>query len=191
MSTITDHLDELVELIEAKGIQISNDLKPGLTKEEINVRTEVLHFKIPDELYELYSWHNGQDDEGVIPLFRGSYLISLEEALNDYYTVQTYKEDPEDDFLSYCFPFAHDEGGIYVLPTSSQPLYPELTRPVIDIHEGVDVLYTSFINMLVTINTCFKDGAYIIDPCGKYGPYDQNDALETQIMKKLNPGLYG
>lgn len=62
MSTITDLLDELVELIEAKGIQISNDLKPGLTKEEINVRTEVLHFKIPDELYELYSWHNGQDD---------------------------------------------------------------------------------------------------------------------------------
>lgn len=190
MSTITDHLDELVDLIETKGIQIGDDLKPGLTGEEINARTEGLPFRIPDELYELYSWHNGQDPNGVLPLFRGSYLISLEEALNDYNLVQIYKEDPEDDFLSCCFPFAHDEGGIYVLPTSTQPMYPELNRPVIDIHEGIDVLYTSFINMLVTIKTCFREGAYIIDPCSKYGPYDQNDALETQIMTRLNPSLY-
>lgn len=190
MSTITDHLDELVELIEAKGIQISEDLKPGLTSDEINGKVSVLPFRIPDELYELYSWHNGQNADGILPLFRGSSLISLDEALNDYYIVQTYKEDPEDDYLSHCFPFAHDDGGIYVLPASSQPMYPELSCPVIDIHEGIEVLYTSFIHMLVTIKTCFQEGAYIIDPCGKYGPYDQNDALEIQIMKRLNPSLY-
>ncbi|MGB3651913.1 MAG: pentapeptide repeat-containing protein [Rivularia sp. (in: cyanobacteria)] len=51
-------LVEALERINFEGIQFY----PGLTREEIDEITQEIPFTFPEELYELYQWHNGMKD---------------------------------------------------------------------------------------------------------------------------------
>ena len=71
------HLEHNPELVEA--------LQPGLTREEIHELIKDLPFPFPEELYELYQWRNGMEDDYDYPFihtYGGFYaLIPLEDAV--------------------------------------------------------------------------------------------------------------
>ncbi|UJB72221.1 SMI1/KNR4 family protein (plasmid) [Acaryochloris sp. 'Moss Beach'] len=191
MSQILDRLDSLVSLIENQGYPISNYLHAGLSQHEIDTLTEPFPSPFPEELNELYCWHNGQSSACKVPLFDDLNFLSIEEAINEYLGIQFYKENNGDEYLTNCFPFAGYEGDVFVLPVGPQPLNANLSRPVIDIFEGIEVVYSSFTIMLDTMLSLYRDGAFIVRPDGgEYGFLDINPRLAMQIRKVHNPGIY-
>jgi len=193
MSTITEKLDTLIQLIESQGFPIRSQLEPGLSRTEIERKTKNLSFQLPEELYELYQWHNGQGEEiyANVPLFRDTFFISLEQAIEDYEAVQAFRYGEEDNFLMTSFPFSNFEGSWYILPSHSKLLQPQLERPVISVFEGIEVMYLSVSVMLETLIQCFLEGAYQIDLDSENIPIlEVNDALEMTILKSLNPQIY-
>lgn len=191
MSQLLEKLDSLVSLIEHQDYQISNYLNAGLSQHEIHILTESFPSPIPEELNELYCWHNGQNSDCKIPLFEELNFLSIKEAIDEYHGIQFYRESNEGDYLKNCFPFASYEGDVFVLPVGPQPLNANLSRPVIDIFEGIEVVYSSFTIMLDTILSLYRDGAFIVRPDGgEYGFLDINAQLAMQIRKAHNPGIY-
>jgi len=193
MSIITEKLDILIQLIERQGFPIRSQLEPGLSRSEIERKTKELSFQLPEELYELYQWHNGQGEETYfnVPLFRDTFFISLEQAIEEYEVVQDFHDGEEEDFLMTSFPFSSFEGEWYILLSDSHPFQPQLERPVISIFEGIDVMYLNISTMLETLSRCFSEGAYQITFDQENMPISEvNHGLERTILKALNPRIY-
>lgn len=188
MTTIRNKLDHLVQVIEEWGYPLSNYLNPPLTREEVDIQTQHLPYRLPEELYELYQWHDGVDDPDFrLSLFRDRKFLSLQDAVDEYETVVRCRGD--DEFLVTCFPFGSFMGSWYVLSASTQPLKPALEHPVIDIYHSVNVAFLSFSVMLDTITAWYAEGAYRADPEEEIVP-DINESLEKEIWRRLNPGIF-
>ena len=140
--TIRDKLELLVDQIESKGGSIRPHLRPPLSREEIVSKLSALPFSLPEEIIELYTWHDGVEDDCQVPLFRDNQFLSLDAAMQEYEMMCQYYADAEDRVdLRKCFPFAGFDGAVYVLPSLKQALKPELQCPVISVFEGVEVFF--------------------------------------------------
>lgn len=97
MSELTEALEKLSYWIEnsqsshARLIRnhpsVDIRLKPGLEKEMIELYVEEMNFDLPEEVYELYQWHNGsfKIEDYANPVF----FKSLENSF-DYIEVENY-----------------------------------------------------------------------------------------------------
>ena len=107
-------------LLEAlERINFETEFYPGLTREEIDEIAQDIPFTFPEELYELYQWHNGvKERKGWDYCFAGtSEFLSLQEAI-DFTRVIAEGEYNEDSWKpNYFFAFAEgtDNGYLYVL----------------------------------------------------------------------------
>jgi cell wall assembly regulator SMI1 len=63
MSTLMDTLQRILNWLQANYPEAASSLKPGLSYEEIEVKLADLPFHLPQEVYELYQWRNGMDEE--------------------------------------------------------------------------------------------------------------------------------
>lgn len=90
MSRLTEALESFYNLLCLEYPEIAASLQPGLTRSEIDEKVKNLQFSLPEEVYELYQWRNGmqQDIRFYIRGFKNNlsaYFCSLEEALSlDY-----------------------------------------------------------------------------------------------------------
>ena len=107
-------------LLEAlERINFETEFYPGLTREEIDEIAQDIPFTFPEELYELYQWHNGvKERKGWDYCFAGtSEFLSLQEAI-DFTRVIAEGEYNEDSWKpNYFCAFAEgtDNGYLYVL----------------------------------------------------------------------------
>jgi cell wall assembly regulator SMI1 len=60
----------------------ASELRPGLSHDEIKEQINDLPFNLPEEIYELYGWHNGNIDQLVFENFN---LLPLKTALAAYH----------------------------------------------------------------------------------------------------------
>ncbi len=188
--TITDKLNRLVGLIESKGYPLSQFLRPPLSLETINSKSQSLPFDLPAEIIELYTWHDGIEENSEIPLFRDNRFLSWDEALEEYTMMCTYYVDDdinlEVDFRQ-SFPFAGFEGSLYVIPSEPQTSISQ--RPIINVFEGIDVYFPNLPTMLDTIHAWYQEGAYRITSTENgQVELDIDDRQEATIWARLNPG---
>ena len=59
MSVLTQALERIKNHHLEHNHKLVENLKPGLTREQIDELIKDLPFPFPEELYELYQWHNG------------------------------------------------------------------------------------------------------------------------------------
>lgn len=59
MPTLTEALSRLENLINLRSPHLAKRLQPGLTHAEIDEQIEDFSWTLPEEVYELYQWHNG------------------------------------------------------------------------------------------------------------------------------------
>jgi cell wall assembly regulator SMI1 len=59
MSKLTARLEFISDWVASKNLESFDCKSLGLTMQEIDDITKSLPFRIPDEFYELYQWHNG------------------------------------------------------------------------------------------------------------------------------------
>jgi hypothetical protein len=188
--SISLRLDALLAAYEAKGHPMKATLKPGLSEKEFCKRTQWFPGTIPPELFEMYSWHNGQRNEPwseTHPFwFRDMAFSSVELAESEYKSMMesygidsTLERDGVE--LSTCFPFAAFNGGWYVLPTEKQTLIPKLKLPVVCVFQGIEVYFLSIEKML---DTCIQ---WVNQP--NYRLFGETE-VEFEIWRNNNPGIF-
>ena len=166
---------KLEEALVERGLPLQ-ELKPGLSREEIDQKVERLPYTFPEELYQLYMWRNGTEEGSDLFLFRDQIFSSIDEGLSDLAFIRAYG-------LHNAFPFAAFEGAFYVLPGEGYAFHDNLERPVISAFEGVDVYFYSLEHLIDTQIAWLQAG---IHP--EFGIV--NDEMELSIWKEHNPGIF-
>lgn len=190
--SLTQSLEKLVDIWESKGVPMRQHLRPGLTRVEIQAALTPLGLNPPEELYELYEWHDGVDDYYKPALMFGEHqFIPLNDAIKELQgTIEYYIPAMGDEYdaspdLAKCLPFGFFDGssyGVYCDPA----LVEGLQYPVIRIFEGDEVEFENLNLMAETVLEWFR--------CGVYGNDNSvdDDELRWAIREKLNPRVqYG
>lgn len=179
-------MENYIEIINSQGFLIKNYLNTPLTKDQIITQCQKLPFSLPDEIIELYEWHNGVKEECEIPLFRDNQFISLETALEEYDSINLYYNIPGVEHcvnLKKCFPFAAYMGSYYVLSTEKHSQPTELINPIINVFEGVDIAFLNLETMIKTCMAWYQEGVRNV-----HNPSVNYDR-EIEVWKRLNPDI--
>jgi hypothetical protein len=202
MSDLTDALAEIVSLFNGDFVQGDIILNPGITKIQIAEITNGLPFHLPQEIYELYSWRNGDYFAGY-KVFGGLYFQPLEEAIESYWkTIQAAKkqalassrDSSETWWNKFWFSIFNIEEGCYFIKGNEKQ---KQSSPVFlyDYKDWDDIRpkykYNNLANMIRTIAESYKTGAYQFFE-GEYGQYIVKDyEKEESIRLKYNPDARG
>ena len=186
MTSITDKLNLLINLIGKREPEEIDNLRSGLTRKEIQQKTAKLPFDFPEELYELYQWRNGVENNSIEEspfLFRDHHLSNLEDAIKNYFSMQQWFKSEEDQKIadwSTCFPFADFEGSYLLFFAGNHILMDKYQHPIINNFEGINLYFYSFDSML---DTCIEWNQQSFE---KYEVPDK----EQEIWEKHNPGIF-
>ncbi|MBD2438548.1 SMI1/KNR4 family protein [Nostoc sp. FACHB-110] len=198
MSDLTDALAEITSLFNSDFEQGDIILNPGITKTQIAEITNGLPFHLPQEMYELYSWSNGDYFAGY-KVFGGLYFLSLEEAVESYCkTIEAAKKqaitsgrDNSDTWWNkFWFPIFNIEEGCYFIRCSQE--HKQSSSVFLYDYKDWDDMrpkykYTNLANMFKTIAECYQTGAYQLRK-GEHGQYIEKDyEKEKSIRLKYNP----
>lgn len=196
-----EKLDRLVAAMAAKGFCVDGAFNPGLTREQIDEKTRGLGFRLPEELYQLYMWHDGTrpgfDDSQpgcTLFLFRDQVFLTLDQAVKEL----------EDVRLSYgvtdAFPFTEWEGSWLVMPSrpyelpadvDTPPTRYRLERPVILVFQGIDVFAYSLDTLIDIATEWVERGVHTPgDEHVSREEYAVRQDLELQIWDAHNPGIH-
>lgn len=186
---IAERANRLVAAFEAKGLNVSANLQPGLSREEIIRQTEAIGLAAPPEVIELYQWRNGHVDEFAEACiqFRDNTFLSLDRAIEEYENLMQLSSDEDaDDFgvdLRTCLPIAAFDGALYVVACGHHDFGADKPHPVISAFEGVDLYFHSVRSMLDTSIAWVSHPAW--PDLG-----DADESAEMDIWKRHNPGIF-
>src|SRR5205085_10979327 len=93
-------------------------LGPGATPEQITALGNALGIPLPDDLRELLSWHNGQDDEDAGSFRDHWFLMSAAEIESAW---RQLTGSATSGWQRGWIPFLEDDRGNYVFLDTSQP----------------------------------------------------------------------
>jgi len=186
--SLAQSLDRIVDIFEHRGVSMRQHLRPGLSRAEVQSVLSPLGLIAPEELYELYEWHDGVDDLYEPGLLLGEHqFLPLKEAAKEYPEVVKYYnyDDPSSLDLTKWFPFASFDGsyfGVYCDPTP----FEGLQYPVIRVFEGVNTEFENIDRMVETVLEWIRLGVYGTDETLGH------DDLRFAIRKRFNPRIdYG
>lgn len=84
MSAITEASNRILLCLQQVDPWDASQFQEGLSRETIEEKSKELQFPLPQELYELYQWRNGNPWSNSF-IFRNYWMLSLENALDVYY----------------------------------------------------------------------------------------------------------
>lgn len=93
----------------------------------------------------------------------------------------SYEQDHQ--MLKHAFPIASFNGGWYVIPTRDHNLPSILKKPIISVHEGIDIYFYSIEKMVDTCVEWVEHNKY-----ASHGLYPES--IELEIWRKHNPGIF-
>ena len=190
MSVLTQALERILHFLEQYAPKEAASFQPGLTRSEIENLVRNIPFQLPEEVYELYQWRNGNRKVNLFFCFGGRMFLPLDEAIERYQSMIEYNEgyEPSDPYYynTRWFPiFWIDD----YLSTVVMAKKPRKSSWVIEWASETDIFpvcYTSLTNMMLTIAECCSKGAYYINETGERC-IDSEKA--TAIDRKYNRGI--
>ena len=185
-SPLAASLERIEKWLAVNYPQASRTLRPGLSREQIRQELKDLPLAIPEEMYSLYGWHNGQEPTGkeaeLIPAYT---FLSLREAVNTYREMRSLGDESWPD--NY-FPILSFEGSFYVVLCGGDK--PDKPGSVLDILlESLDspsTAYPSIASFMQEIAEYFDSGAYYMDAEG-YLTVNRDKLIP--VFKKYHPAL--
>jgi hypothetical protein len=82
MSELTEALESILDWLEKNNPYEFSHLRAGLSRDEIDELVKDLPFTVPEEVYELYQWHDGLADRFLCNQFD---FMCLREAVSKYH----------------------------------------------------------------------------------------------------------
>lgn len=190
MHDIGEKLDHLLAKLEERGFHLSDNLRPGLSDEELDEWSESRAIKLPAELRALFHWRNGSIDRTLdienCLLFRDNVFVGLEDYDEIIEGCKHFVSGFESDGGVFPFPItksvpiAELEGNVYLVPTI--PFIEELASPVIVVGEDLAVHFLSISSMLDT------SIAWAGDP--GFTPDNRVPRHEEDAWRIFNPGVF-
>lgn len=183
----------LLELEKSKS-PVLPYLQPGISKKEIDNSLQLagIDISFPKEVYSLYGWKNGINDEdsesrpiGELRLFTLGIFVSLNLATVNYLGRAIRKSY----WSKGLFPLFESGGGDYYLIDTNKRsrkhgmiLFYSPSNPFF---QGAVSIFDSLDSCLTSIIECYRAKAYYFDPDSSY--FDIEGELETAIWRKHNP----
>ncbi|MCA0354745.1 MAG: SMI1/KNR4 family protein [Chloroflexi bacterium] len=154
-------IQNLLQAIAHYTVQVDpdllTDLQPGYSAEQI---AEIIPFRLPAEILELYAWHNGTDIISHKNLFYYHHFLSVEDAYQIYQDLmQTNREIEFEAYEPFLFPLFDFEGEYYMVQMDENR--DDYGSIWFCFHSSGQV-YDSLSTMLAAIEECYAVGAYFI-----------------------------
>ncbi len=188
---ISELCEALLAAHRRHGIDISQDLLPGLPREAIEAETAWFPSRLPDDLIALYGWRNGQPEDAWnsqnVLWFRDMQFTSLQRARDEYVSMMDsygLDNDPASEGidLRMCFPFASFNGGWYVVPCEGPRLDSRFPFPVVSVFQGISIYFDSIETML---RTCVD---WRVASSWSGDDWELPEHLEMEIWRRYNQG---
>ncbi len=170
MSILLESLERCWKVLEYNHPHIIEYLKPGLSIEEIEDIANLLLYKIPEEIKELYQWRNGMKFGGIFysPYSDTLLFNSLNEAVEKSFQLtglEKYKIEENNEIeelhlfssIDRWYPFAGWQ------ETDTTPIF------TITDDSYVRIAYTSLTNMALTHAECYEKGLFTFQCSGYLG----------------------
>ncbi|WP_103125505.1 HEAT repeat domain-containing protein [Nostoc cycadae] len=175
MSLLTDALDRIETWLVSHQPEFALSLAPGLTRQEIDAIVENFPYRLPEELYEFYGWHNGCQYGYIVPKFDN--FFSLQEALKWYADFLSWGFDWNPQWLT-ILDFNGDYRYAVVTGEDSAPIW------FIDPECGIEeIRWDSLTDLMLATAECYETGAYYFDDEGYMEAGEQKVA---EIHRKYN-----
>lgn len=190
MNNLIARIQKLIDFRREIGQPIEHYFLPGLDRGYLQEKVSEYSFYFPEELVDLYAWHNGTNDEDFL-IFRDMAWLSFENSISEYelnleYFWSVFDSSDINLELVKMFPFAAFEGFFLYLSYPGQAMCPNVELPIIATGKGVlDPYFTSFDSMLNTVEEWFAVGQH-----NEYG-CEVEEKLEREIWRKHNSEVFG
>lgn len=180
---ISQLLDSIIQYTRANN-NLKSNLQKGLSFAEIEKILENFPYQIPEEIEQLYHWHNGINFYCELELFHYHTFLPLENA---FATHQDWLKFNQEEYLIYppeLLPIFEFQGEYYAVECS---LEKEKRGKIWFIYHENLCVYNSLENMLTSILECYQTNAYkIVDIAGDFET-EINEEKVAQIKLKYNP----
>lgn len=160
-------------------------LQPGLPVEAVRVPLDAAGLAAVPELVSLYGWRNGTSTEGGVTLddihiFPGFYLLSIEDALENY---RAFVSDSR--WRPGWLPlFANGGGDFYVVDLGSPASGPVRHFRIEESDHPVE--FGSLGALLTTLAEAFERGVFFVDANGYL---EVDDHMFGELAAELNPDV--
>jgi cell wall assembly regulator SMI1 len=193
MSTLTAGLERIMKWLEENQPEYAVSFLPGLQYEEIKLVEAEINFKLPKEIYELYQWRNGtQEDAKAICFPTINFLpisrsVKSSKGCNEY--IEKYKklvgEEGQWYETSPLFLFIENNGNYCGIPLVE---YQEEKLVVVEIGEGemARIFYASLTDMMLTLAECYETGAYYLN---EHNFINEDKGKADRVFYKYNADL--
>jgi hypothetical protein len=178
MSALIDALNHALDRRIALNSEFGSIINPGLSREKIMEMTRDIPCDIPEELIDLYEWHNGTDYiyDNFIPVFEFrplEYAIEMNGICDEYY-----------DDISLPIMDCNGDAQLAIIIREVFDTTPIYCR---DMEIGIyEQCFESLTTMAQTIAVCFDEDLYYWDVESKnIGGRDYD--RYCQIHKSYNP----
>ena len=192
MVTLMEALEKIMNWLSEHQPEYAASFLPGLKFEEIQAVEAELGFKLPEEIYELYQWRNGTEEDAKALCFPTIQFLPLSRAIecsqgcNEHILeVKNLIEESEWYETSPLFIFIEDNCDLCGIPIVD---YQIEKSPVVVLGEGYmpDILYTSLTDMMLTLAECYETNAYYLN---KNGYVNENECKVAEVLRKYNGEL--
>jgi hypothetical protein len=193
MDTLLTTLTRLDEYFASRRPIFAENLLPGLSVQEIDEVVADLPFRLSEEFYVLYQWHNGVDISVKDSLRFDSYVrffSPLNICLKNYHFLMKLKWDcdfDDDEINPKWFPIISNNGESYFFTkgATDQTSSSELIYLWASEDWSFEPNYESIESFVKSIYECYIAGVYDIDDNEEV--ICTNEKLEEEIHRKYNP----
>jgi hypothetical protein len=192
MVALTNALERIMNWLKEHQPEYAASFLPRLKSDEIQAVEKELGFKLPAEIYELYQWRNGTEEDAKALCFPTMHFLPLtaaftynpgwdEELLEEEVLVEesaSYKRNPLFIFIQdncdYC--------AIPLLDSQKEKL------PVFLFGEAEipDIFYTSLTDMMLTLAECYETGVYYLN---EDGYICEDECKAASVLRKYNADI--
>ncbi len=193
MGTLTEALERIMNWQHKHQPEYAASFLPGLKTDEIESVEEELGFKLPKEIYDLYQWRNGTEEDTKALCFPSIQFLPLSRAIeysqgcNEY--IESGKEFVTEESewyeISPLFVFIEnncDFGGVPLIAPQREKF------PVFILLEAAmpKIFYTSITDMMLTLAECYETGAYYLN---RDGYICEDECKYASVLRKYNPDI--
>jgi len=192
MVNLTETLEQIMNWLREHQPEYAASFLPALKSDEVQVVEAKMGFKLPAEIYELYQWRNGTEEDARALCFPTMQFLPLSKAIehsqgwNQYILEEKiFLEKTKWYEISPLFIFLQDNCNYCGIPLIDS--YREKS-PVVVFGEGEmpDVFYTNLSDMMLTLLECYETGAYYLN---KNGYICQDECKTAVALRKYNNEL--
>ncbi|HEY9815630.1 MAG TPA: SMI1/KNR4 family protein [Candidatus Obscuribacterales bacterium] len=165
MTDLIDALERIYAWLQKNKPEYMYRFQPGLPLDYLQKKLKKFPRYLPQELYTLYQWHNGTNNEdwdcGIFVYH--SFLdidYAMKQAEFGFINHSSQIRNRQREYLpTYVFPFCDFEGEHFVVEGMD---YESETAPVyfMDQLGEIHLAFTSLTTMMLTIAECYETGIY-------------------------------